>query len=679
MARIFPSTPLVSVRPEAARVFRALKKLPDDWLVWYHLIPSVPDFLLLDSGGRALLLAVGRATPQQAHQAPQLQLVGLEMEKTVPGRDEEQCLHRFLAQVVGEGVPPEAVGGVVLFPNLERRDIQAVEQAADHRYPWLERDWLEEQEGERWATLFPSQSLDSPGQRVLRARFAPEVVVPPRFVARVPHRPVAAGLGDYLLDYDQESVLKTDLDLEGEQLAQDFQVQVVNGVTGSGKTLILLYRLRLLHDLFPNKRFLVLTHNRPLIREMRARFCTLQPHDSGRIHWHTFMGWCRANWPAHEPYNPLPLRQRDALVREVQAEYLVGSSVSGGMFRSEVDWVKDSGIVTREEYLAADRRGRGFRLTQGQREHMFGAMQAYQRRLIAGEIMDWGDVPRRMWRWIEQGDLEPPQYDVVMVDEAQFFAPLWFDIVRRLVVPGSGHLFVAADPTQGFLRRGESWRSIAGLEVRGRSHHLQHSYRTTRSILDLAVTFYQRRLPGDIKDPLFPDLVGVEEGKAPRLLRFDSPQDERARIVNEIVRAAAGGLPLRHILILHASWRGVELLIETLNRSLGRGRAIDPKDRLSRDALRVTTINAATGLESPVVFVAGLHEMFEQEGSLRLNAEERSELVQENTRRLYMAFTRAGQRLVLTYAGELPALLWELAEQGKLVVEAAPLPVRPAG
>jgi superfamily I DNA/RNA helicase len=87
------------------------------------------------------------------------------------------------------------------------------------------------------------------------------------------------------------------------------------------------------------------------------------------------------------------------------------------------------------------------------------------------------------------------------------------------------------------------------------------------------------------------------------------------------------------------------------------------------DFIRVTTLNAGTGLESPVVFIAGIHELFEAEGGLRLTEDERAERVQVHTRQLYMAFTRAGQRLVLTYVGDpLPQALVELERYGLLAI-----------
>jgi len=64
-----------------------------------------------------------------------------------------------------------------------------------------------------------------------------------------------------------------------------------------------------------------------------------------------------------------------------------------------------------------------------------------------------------------------------------------------------------------------------------------------------------------------------------------------------------------------------------------------------------------SGLESAIVFLVGLNSLFEKEHSLRLSDEEREQLMLENTRKVYMAATRAGQCLVFTYVGPLPDVL----------------------
>jgi len=50
-------------------------------------------------------------------------------------------------------------------------------------------------------------------------------------------------------------------------------------------------------------------------------------------------------------------------------------------------------------------------------------------------------------------------------------------------------------------------------------------------------------------------------------------------------------------------------------------------------------------LESPIVFLVGLNRLFEREQSLRLSDEEADRLMLENTRKVYMAATRAGSGL----------------------------------
>ena len=112
-----------------------------------------------------------------------------------------------------------------------------------------------------------------------------------------------------------------------------------------------------------------------------------------------------------------------------------------------------------------------------------------------------------------------------------------------------------------------------------------------------------------------------------------------------------------HLLLFHTDGQGVRSLIQAIDERLGKNAALDPKDTYPGDYIRVTTLNAGAGLESPIVFLAGLRQLFEEEQSLRLSDEEREILIRDNTRKLYMAVTRAGQRLVLTYAGELPDVL----------------------
>ncbi len=57
----------------------------------------------------------------------------------------------------------------------------------------------------------------------------------------------------------------------------------------------------------------------------------------------------------------------------------------------------------------------------------------------------------------------------------------------------------------------------------------------------------------------------------------------------------------------------------------------------------MTSLNAGAGLESAIVFVVGLRELFEKEQSLRLSDEEREAMIRNNTRKLYMRLRGLGR------------------------------------
>ncbi len=650
MARILPEHPPQTLPAEVSRAFKALKLLPDDYLVWHHLAPwqqDVPDFLVRDAGGRVLLIKV---SPARIDANPSAQMLLLGEAPPPRGLREAEILESFVRAL--ESPARQRICRVVLFPHIPHRRLEDVLPEPLRAVRFVGREWM--QRGADWNSLFASEPLPEDAWRELRQRFTPEAVVPADLTVRSRSVPLSSSpTADFLLDYDQERALKMDLWLPEEvrPLARDLHLTIVNGVAGSGKTLILLFRLRLLLQHFPTKRFLVLTHNRPLVRDIENRFCRLMKRDTSppNVEWSTFMQWCRQHWPEEEEPEVISIAARRALIREVWQEFYP-DSLAYERLLTEIDWLKDQLPMTRSQYLEVDRRGRGFGLTRVQRERMWQAIVEYQHRLRAQGKVDWGDLPRRVWKAMQEGSKDFPQYDFILVDEAQFFAPLWFAIIKRIMAPRA-HLFVAADPRQGFLRRGLAWKSL-GLEARGRSFHLRRSYRSTQKIIEFADLFYRMRLGDDRdSDVLIPDIADVPVGVFPMLIPVQAAQDEIHVAVKEIAQWVKSGVPRQHILVLHARWEGAEAIRESLNRLLGKDVALDSRVTYPGNYIRVTTLDAGGGLEAPIVVLVGMHELIEIEQSMRLSDEEREELIRSHTRKLYMAFTRAGQRVVITWPG----------------------------
>lgn len=546
----------------------------------------------------------------------------------------------------------------VLFPNLSAKQVNA-SRPAIAQAEWVNKEQLSPDRLAAWLNGRLSPPLAVTQLDAIRTQFTPEVIVPSAFTVRKPpERHTEAALDTYLLDYDQEYALKLDLDLPqtGQATAKDFQLRLINGVAGSGKSLIVIYRAHILRQLFPRKRILVLTHNRALNYDLRRRYQRLSKGDQG-VGLHTFMGWCRRNWPQEKPWRDLiHYRERLELATQVWHEHLRETAVSEHMLLDEIDWYKDRLLFSQADYLAADRTGRGFALGESMRQRLYEAMTRYHDTLQQRHLMDWGDVPRQIWRFWHEGEVALPRYDIILVDEAQFFAPLWFEIIKRILTPDTGHLFLVADTSQGFLKRRQSWLS-SGLEVRGRVHRLTKSYRTTREIMDFATLLYRTRLPHDEDDIVAPDMFHMPHGVLPIVIPLTSEQDEVTRVINEIRLLQQNKIPWQDILIIHASREGTSHITTRLNKAFGAKTAVDPGRDEPQNQIRVCSLNAATGLESPIVFLMGIHDLYQMEQSIRLSDEERGELVRDNTRKLYMACTRAGQRLVITYVGPLPDVL----------------------
>lgn len=656
MAQLLPPSPFQGSSPEVIRIFNVLRRLPDTFIVSQRFSTSnkaEPDFLLREAN-RLLLVAVSSATSQDVRQAQQLALFG-EVTKRI-GLAEETGLLEFLATFSLK----TSLSVAIFFPNISAKQLQAI-QPPDTAIKWVSKETLTPPRLKAWLDEHLSAPLTVSQIEHIRAKFTPEVIVPKAFTVRQPiERHTEASLMTYLLDYDQEYALKLDINLPqtGQHTAQDFQLRLINGVAGSGKSLIIIYRAYIMRQHFPHKSILILTHNRPLIHDLRRRYARLSNGDRN-VKLHTFMGWCRRHWPKDKPWRKLIRHStRLELITQIWHEHLRDTSVSEQILLDEIDWYKDRLLFSEADYLAANRSGRGFALGSSMRQRIFHAMNQYHEMLQQRKLMDWGDVPRQLWRFWHTGEVALPRYDVILIDEAQFFAPLWFEIIKRLLTPDTGHLFLVADPSQGFLKRKQSWLS-SGLEVRGRVHRLTKSYRTTREILDFATLLYRSRLPDDEEDVVVPDVYHMPNGVLPVVIPLTSEQDEITRVVNEVKQLHQSGIPWRDILIIHANYEETSQITGRLNRAFRRKVAVDPGRENPNDQIRVCSLNSATGLESPIVFLMGIHDLYEREQSIRLSDEERATVIRDNTRKLYMACTRAGQRLIITYVGPLPEMLTE--------------------
>jgi len=608
---------------------------------------GTPEAVLVSSDGRAWLAVIWGGRSLEA-------TLGLEMAGDLNGAESFNAVAKGLVawrETHRSGLSESAPELLILAPLLDEAELpSSVWSVGGDMIVVLGRQACKG--GESFAATLLSRLAPVLPQTAIahwRALAVPEVCIQPVRPKRSPLvRETAALAAPMLLDYKQERCARLDLEFddEGKQVVRDLNVRLVTGVAGCGKTLVLVHRAALLATHFPAARVLIVSHNRPLIADMRRRLDRLGA--GGRIQCLTFCQWLSRLAPAEgEMMSTREVRQW--VERERQRHTMPATvKFTDEWIADEMSWIFDHALAD-ESYLSVERKGRGTPLSKNQRREILDLLLRYRAFLSATRRADWAEWPlavkeRRGWA------VDRERFDHILIDEAQFFAPVWLDLLRRALKPG-GHFFLCADPTQGFLRRRLSWSDM-GLEMRNRSSRLERPYRSTRAILEFARGFYQRRLPEDDEPLNLPApewMEALEPGLTPIIQAAGPKQDQLARLVEEIRSLRENGSPLENVMILVAGREFSErTVMETLNKKLGANTVSLIKDAAAPDnSAGVAHLMASTGLERPIVFLLGLDDLAAEESNPRLEAEERSEKIRDNTRQIYVGLTRAMERLVI--------------------------------
>jgi hypothetical protein len=667
MAEILPKKLFGDVSPEVAKIFSRFKALDDQFRIRWSLpgrSNNAPDFAIFYQDQFALLVAVSSLSAPDADAllAPRLSLFS---EKPVTldnfiEREQSsfsQFLEKLNSREASPGLtPPEGIACAILFPNVPQSLLDRIRKLRPSSFPWIGKESFTKPE--KLGTALKSLTQRSASRPILdsvRVLFSPEIQIPksilPKSSKFAPWDTTASALTRFLLDYDQESAVKIDLALSGEaeSAISAANPRLITGVAGSGKTLVLLFRAALVTQLNPASRCLVLTHNKALIQDLDRRLNKIirDPAHRGRIRCIHFARWCRDFYSGE--CKIISNFERENLIRSSAELVPKAADLPLQFLCDEIDWIESYDVRTLENYLRAKRVGRKRSLNEQQRRAVYAVLQNYRRSIHEKDCLDWTTLSTVLWERVQSGKQKLPAYDYVFVDEAQFFAPVALKLIRSIVEPSAGQLTLAADPTQGFLKRRESW-AASGLNVRGRTLRLTRPYRNSRAILQYAADFYRERLPDEDEEINLPDdgqIAQLHDGPSPETITVRALQDEVTRTCNEIRAAITAGANPADILIIISDEKGCQRA--RILASLNNGKTIvaDAQKKAEANAARLCSINAMTGLEAPIVFILGATDLLQIEQSLRLAPEERKEIVRDNTRKLFTAMTRASQRLVV--------------------------------
>jgi DNA helicase IV len=257
---------------------------------------------------------------------------------------------------------------------------------------------------------------------------------------------------------------------------------------------------------------------------------------------------------------------------------------------------------------------------------LVGSMREMLTERYTSDRLELEDDPR------DSKPVRPARFGHVIVDEAQGLSPMqWRMIARRA---SSGSMTVVGDLGQaGSAWTPRSWDEVLAHAGARKVHfeELTINYRTPKDIMDVAA-----KVLASVAPSLEPPRSVRETGDGPEFVRV-----EGAALLDAVVAAARSErarIPEGKIAVLAAPSR-----VDELSAALG----VEPNKRHSAalldEPIAVLGVEEARGLEFDAVVVIEPADI-ERECAGGLRA-------------LYVALTRATQRLAVVHAGDLPVAL----------------------
>lgn len=251
---------------------------------------------------------------------------------------------------------------------------------------------------------------------------------------------------------------------------------------------------------------------------------------------------------------------------------------------------------------------------------------------------------------VQRGQIPRAQYAAVLIDEGHDFAPEWFKLVVQMIDPDTNSLLVLYDDAQAIYgnKRGLDFTfASVGVQAQGRTTILRLNYRNTLEVLSVARAFAiellaEREAVEDGVPMVAPESAG-RRGAFPELIRCESAWQERDCIVERIRDAQGQGRSLSDMAVIYrtnAQAKRIESALQHAAIPHVSAANAHGKSTLygAADTVKIVSMHSSKGLEFGMVLIPFLGEM-----------PRAGEPQADEARLLYVAMTRAIDRLVMTY------------------------------
>lgn len=325
--------------------------------------------------------------------------------------------------------------------------------------------------------------------------------------------------------------------------------------------------------------------------------------------------------------------------------------------------IHDYDVDSRDAYASIKRRGRRTRLSQADRETVWGIKEKYAERRDADKIDSW-QFMRKLALHELSVSKDYPRYNALFVDEVQDLSLTSRRLILNLV-RDPRYLLLTDDPAQSLYLYPPTWSDVdpALRFGKGRSFILRRNYRTTKEI-------YRAVEPLRVEADDDATAIGrpMPQFSGPLPVWIDVKIEEHPDRAAQALRAMNKQYPLGNMGVIVPSHVLVRDYVQALKRAgisaraVGQGSPID----LAADSVHVVTAHSSKGLEFPVAIVPHVGEAtYPGQVSHGQAPDEQQENRDAKQRLLYVALSRACRHLVMITDANDPSGFEDLLDRGQ--------------
>lgn len=441
----------------------------------------------------------------------------------------------------------------------------------------------------------------------------------------------------------------------------------LSGVSGSGKTCVLIKRALHLSRLYPDEKVLILTLNKALAHLIESLVSIAAPAEKRKnIYIKSFWSLCFEILLQFEPNNEKIYDENTWKTQEhvddiwnefyqcdnnnFDAEILIPvhkSLLGRNIFpqdyiRQEFDWIRSAfSDNNREDYLTVERKGRYEQLDKNYRELLLKGLKLWEDKMNFVGVSDYLGLANTVNNYINR---ITPQYRCILVDEEQDFSTIELSIIRKLVKEQENDLFLCGDFAQKVYSKNHSY-SNAGINVSGRVSTIKKNYRNSREILEAAYSVLKNNVSDEILKAEEYELVDPEfanfSSSMPLILKAENILEELGHSINYFSKYCEDGKKTC-IVVCGYSFNEIKKLGAELKLTV-----LDGNISIDSDKIFLSDLEQTKGFEFDYICILNCKDGVIPNPNIPVREYYR------DLSKLYVSMTRAKLELYISYSGDL--------------------------